>query len=595
MTFTSPMVLLFGLSIFLVMFLALLRPRLERRSVAALFLWEGLTQDTRSKRIHFKQLLDPILLLQLLSILLLVAAMASPLLSSTRQRLSSLAIVIDASASMQTMTADGASRYDLAVEEAKDVLEESPALKTSVIRFSSLPNMLVQQESRRAAVSRALDASSPTWNASGSLDGMLNALSAVGGLSSFDRVVFITDGTPSALPEGIELLTIEGGENLSIAAFTVRENPSGEGTTAFAEIANGTDEYREIALRVDDGFSSTSISLSVEPEATQQLAVPFPTSRGTVFTAQLDVADDLPQDNTRYFALDRALDLRVRWIGPPNRYLSAALGAVTAVTIVAASDEADLTVVHQAMLPASYDGSILLVNSEIQGVASLGDDQDRGSVRAVASADPLLEGLQPSDIRVFSSPTPQLPEEATVILEADGAPILAAWTSETQDVVFLAPKLETTNLPLSVDLPLLARNIVSRVVRLPAPLDYRWSHVGEAVSLTGRGLISRLENPDGEAVSLPESGQYFFPATPGIYELTTERGTFPLAVNVAPSESDTSASIEAAEPSALPTATTNRRYWVDLWPILAIVTLVLLLTEVLARHRASIRLPRWSA
>lgn len=589
MTFASPAVLYFALSSLVLMVLALLRPKLKRRHVSSLFLWEGLKHDTRSRKIHLRQLLDPLLLLQVLSVLLLIAALATPLVSSTKRRLSALAIVIDASASMQTATEEGVTRYELALDEAKRIVEESPAIRTSLIHFSSLSSVLTDAASSRASVTRALDNSRPTWNGDGTVDDMINALSALGGLSSFDRVVLLTDHEVIGLPTQVERITVSGGENLAITGFSVRENPSAEGATAFVEVLNGTSEYHDVSVRVSDGSAQTSVPVYLSPEASDQVIVPFPTSRGTMFTVELDVEDGLAEDNVRYFALDRPLDLRVRWIGPPNRYLAAALGAVTPFTVVSAAEEADITIVHHATLPSSYGGSVFLVNGEVEGVATLGDERERSSLNAVLSSHPLLDGLSPADIRIFSSPSVSLPDDATIILESDGEPILATWQTETQDVTFFSARLETTNLPLAVDLPLLVRNVASRVVRLPATLAYEWTHVGEPFSLLGRGSIRSLEDPDQRTITVSEGDMFFFPDTPGMYTFITDRGVFPLAVNVAPSDSAKDAEWDGGTASAVVEAT-ERRYWIDIWPLLVGIVVALLLTELVARKRSAIRL-----
>ena len=594
MIFAAPAALYFALSTLVLMVLALLRPRLERKNVAALFLWEDLKHDARARKIHFRQLLDPLLLLQVLSVVLLVGTLAFPLLSSTRQRLSALAIVIDGSASMRTITEDGRTRYAVAVEEAKAILNENPALTTSVIQFSSSPTILAEAVRSRPLVARTLDASDPTWNGAGSIDSMVNALSAVGGLRSFDRIVFLTDGEVDDLPGEIERIGIAGGENLAITAFSIRENPSSDGATAFVEVLNDAKSDREVTVRISDGSAQTSVAVYLVSKSSEHIIVPFPNSRGTVFSVTLDVEDDFATDNERYFALDRPLDLRVRWIGPPNRYLFAALGAVTPFTLISAAEEADLTIVHQATLPSSYGGSILLVHAGIQDAVTLGDDRDRGTVTAVLPSHPLLVGLEPADIRVFSSPEANLPENAAVILQAGSEPILATWQTTTQDVTFLAPQLELTNLPLAVDLPLLIRNVASAIVRLPATLAYGWTRTGDPVPLLGRGAIENLEGPDGREMPLPSSDLYFFPDVPGVYRLTTDRGVFPLAVNIPPSES-TSASPWETSASGFAGATQRRQYWVDLWPTLAGLAAVLLIAELLLRKRASLRLGRGEA
>jgi hypothetical protein len=360
--------------------------------------------------------------------------------------------------------------------------------------------------------------------------------------------------------------------------------------TAFAEIRNETGSPQTVDLAISDGAAQASLSLLVEAGSAEQAVIPFPTSRGSVFTIFLEAVDDFPSDNQRFFALDRPLDLRVRWIGPPNRFLSAALAAVTPFSIVSAAEEADLTVVHQTTIPTSYAGAILLLNSQIEGVLVLGDEQERTSVHALSTTSSLIQGLVPADLRVFSSPDVSLPDGATVLLQADDAPLLVTWRTETQDVTAFTARLETTNLPLSVDLPLLVRNVVADVSRLPAGLGFAWTHVGDAVALFGRGAVRRLTGPNGTAIPLASEETYYFPDVPGVYEFTTSRGVFPLAVNVPPSESAPRATAEVSgtDASATPERTAQlRRHWADVWPLLAAVVVSLLIAEAFLRKRAA--------
>ena len=118
-----------------IVLLHLLRARECKREVSALFLWEGLRGDSPSRAARIRRRIDPLLMLQLLALCALVAALARPAWESTTIRASSLAIVLDGSASMRTRTEDGGTRYQRATEEALALLDAIPSTSTAVVQW----------------------------------------------------------------------------------------------------------------------------------------------------------------------------------------------------------------------------------------------------------------------------------------------------------------------------------------------------------------------------------------------------------------------------------------------------------------------------
>ena len=97
-------------------------------------------------------------------------------------------------------------------------------------------------------------------------------------------------------------------------------------------------------------------------------------------------------------------------------------------------------------------------------------------------------------------------------------------------------------------------------------------------------------DPDQQTIAVSEHDTFFFPQTPVLYTLTMDRGVFPFAVNVAPSEStgDYSRNVET---EAAVVEAAERRYWMDVWPILAGGVIVVSLAELFLRKRSALRLP----
>ncbi len=577
MTLLNPAAFYLLLVSLLILVLHFLRARERQREVSALFLWEGLPGDPQSRAARIRQQIDPLLLLQLAILLALVTALAQPVWRMRTASLSGLAIVLDGSASMRTVAEDGTSRYEQAVEEARALLDQYPSTTTAVIQLSARPAILARPGHDRDDLLNALLRSGPTWYEDGTTAALLSLLGSIGGTSEFERVVVLSDHSFSDMPDSFEAILVDRADNLALTGFSVRENRDGAGVTALVTALNDADEYRDVTIRIDDRENQTTLSLLMAPNAEERFVIPFPNSRGTLFTASIEPDDGFSGDNRRFFSLDRPIDVRVRWLGSENRYLMAALRSVAPVTVVESPDDADLTVVHGARAPASQAGTVLLVHAGIEGLLTQGETLPTDRIEVLSADHPLLEDVDPSNFRIREAPTASLPPAAEVVLASGDVPLLATYIDETRTVFYLAPDILQTNLPITIDFPLLIRNIVAGLVRLPAELSYRSADVGEPISLAGRGSVTGLYDAEENPIPLPEGLSLFRPESPGFHTLITDRGAFAIAVNV-PAEESSLRSAPEGIGAVQPDAQSAVRF-LPLWPVAAAVAILLLIGE----------------
>jgi len=560
-----------------------LRARSRTVEVSALFLWEGLRDDPRTRAARLRRRIDPLLLLQLLLLSAVVGSLAAPGLRSVRPQLSRLAIVLDASASMRSAMEDGETRFHRARSEALDVFGRYATTPVAVVLLTASPRLIAAIGENSDEARRALEAARPTWEADGTIELLTEILASQGGLAEFDRVVFIGD---HALPSSLgvmEQIVLERGGNLAITSFHVREDDDQEGCTAYVRLLNEASAYREATVVVSDGLLRARQPVLLPPNAEQGLIIPFPGSAGPTFTAAVEPGDASAYDDTRYFALDRTTDLRVRWIGTQNRYLEAALRAAAPATLVDAEDTApvDLTIVYDAPTPLDITGNLLLVHTGLQGILWVGFDTAVGTA-ITAYEDPLLEDVSPFDFRAASLPETWLPPEAEIVVALDDRPLLARWCDSDRRIVLLTPDLMRTNLPLTADFPLLVRNVLSDFARLPAGKADAWLAVAEPVDLSTLGAVSAISDPAGRLVEPPEHAGVFTPEIPGIYTVTTSRGIISLAANVPVTESlppPTETEADPTDNSEQQTATTS-----PLWPLFAGAALLCLAGEAGVYH-----------
>ncbi|MBD3672334.1 MAG: BatA domain-containing protein [Planctomycetaceae bacterium] len=123
MSFASPLAFYFLLLTIPVIVLYILKVRLRREPVSTNMFWSQIYDEKPPRSIwrYLKHLLS--LLLQLLFLLLLVAAIADPYFLWQLKQSRRVVLVVDNSASMQAMEKDGNSRFDLAIEKGLDLVE----------------------------------------------------------------------------------------------------------------------------------------------------------------------------------------------------------------------------------------------------------------------------------------------------------------------------------------------------------------------------------------------------------------------------------------------------------------------------------------
>lgn len=578
MTFLAPIGFYLLAASSILILLSLLRSRVRRKPISALFLWSGLMEEPQPRSVRFQRWLDPLLFLQLAALAALVFAIVQPMWRTEQTVFQGVALVVDASASMQTQTDTGQTRYQRAVDRAREVLDESTSSQTTLIQYTSHPRVLAQPTSQEEDVLRALADSSATWLSDGTMESLVDLLSAVGGMEAYDRILLLTDHMPADLLSGIDVEVMSGGANVAISALTVRENLTTAGATVFLELSNETDDYLDVGVKIRDEYHSITLSLPLGPDAIEQYVVPFQASRGTTFIATIDTDDDFAADNTRYFALARPSSIRVRWIGPDNLFLRAGIESVLPAVYVGPEDEYDLAVLVNSTVNVLPSGNVLLLHSQVTDQIQLGSWQSGGFAETQFADHPFLAGIDAQDVYVEQLPTTDILLDHTPLLTVNGLPFVTDAGTPQRTVLILSTDLSATNFPITVDFPMLLRNVLSGLQRLPSPLIHSWRLIGDLIEVREFGTIASALSPDDRSIILVP-GQVAIPTEePGFYAIATRDGVIPIAVNVDPNESRMLAGEDFHNSDWTP-QTETKETLLRLWPYFALLLLVVLIAE----------------
>ncbi|MGH7818883.1 MAG: BatA domain-containing protein, partial [Candidatus Binatia bacterium] len=228
----------------------LIRERPHRRIVPALFLFHG-AEPARRMRVGPRLRLRPIFLLQLLILLLAVAALARPVLQARTTR---SALVIDDSASLGAADGRGRTRFDLLKDAARAAITSDSSAVWDVYTLAPRPAAVSEGADRDAAVAAvdALDAGSCPDPDDGTLRSFLETLAGEG----YMRIHVLTD-RPAAAPTSFGVRTLgEPAPNLALTGLELR--PRGFGSPkaeAVVSVAAYTGEAAAVTVVVEDSGS----------------------------------------------------------------------------------------------------------------------------------------------------------------------------------------------------------------------------------------------------------------------------------------------------------------------------------------------------
>jgi Ca-activated chloride channel homolog len=452
--------------------------------ISAVFLWADLPQASTGRARRRWPPLTLLLLLQLLAAALAALALARPATLTDPPR--HLALIVDASASMQASDV-APSRFEAARARG---MERLAGLRTtdlvSVIRAGVGATLLASgsPSSARAALAEV----KPGVGGAALREALALASSQVGATPERrGQIVLLTDAAwPAPEPTGplaapVEVVAVGGGsDNQAVSNVAVRMDPTGRGQTALVEVANEADHPVRVPLRLTaDGATLDERQVDVAARTRVALSIPLPLEAHQIVVRLLG-HDSLSLDDTLQTiapggpprdvlllgrasnGLQRALEsiaaLHVRPADPSAANAAGPSAATGAAPQAGSAPAPDLTVLA-GVLPTQLPpgtGPLLLVNPPSTSARLLG--VGLGSGARVQEAHPLLQGL---DLAALQDETPSVggvPGWAHVVLGTVQGPLIMEGELEGRSVVALTFDSSGSGLEKSLAFPLLISN-----------------------------------------------------------------------------------------------------------------------------------------
>lgn len=567
MTFLNPLALAFAALAIPIILLYMLRLRRQELVVSSHFLWRRALKDYAANTPWQRLRRNVLLLLQLLILALLVVALARPVLPSDAPQLGRAVVLLDASASMQALEADGQTRWRLAAAQARRLVDElGVGDEMLLLQVGQTIDLLSDFTADRTRLLSAIDSAQPGFGTA-DWETALTTAAAAASAQPDTRIFIISDGSggdlaqvvlPAAVAQPTFIPVGERSDNVAITTLAVRAH-SDDNWQVFAQIVNYGAQPVTLAITLRlDGVLWRSQEASLEPQSQRSVTFaidqPFETVQAALVVPP--AFDALAIDNTAFAVAPRDQTRRVLLVSAaPMSFLERALRVLPGVRLVQGDPSRPLlpaeqydAYVFEGYLPSVLpEGDLLIVNpprsTPLFQISADGSLPIPRGVVVVQPDHPLLpfvdlSALNLRELRIVDS------ELLRPIVTMGGEALLLAGERGAQQIALLPFDLSDSDLPLQLAFPILMANLLEWFTPQTQLVASDSLMVGEALSLSAplAAASLRVVDPQGVALDVP-LGVPFIPDRPGLYRVEAYRGEVALArqwvaVNVFDRESD---------------------------------------------------------
>lgn len=618
MSFLAPFAALLALLAIPIVLLYMLRLRRQETEVSSTYLWRQLLQDREANAPWQKLRRNLLLLLQLLTLALLIAALMRPFIEIPTVTTGRIVLLLDASASMNA-TDVPPSRFAAAQQAALELAAALSAQDSmTVIRVADVPEVLASATNdlnllRAAILDAEVSQASADWQAALTL-----AAGGAVGVEQFSIVLISDGGLPLDLPTlPGELRYIPIGlsdANAAITAMAARAR-AGETPQVFVELTNFGSSPAEVILgleldgRLDRAQRYTVPGLSVREVFYTDLAGDFTTLSASLTRASgSTVPNHLTLDDRAWTVYSPPGAGRVLLMTPGNIYLRQALASLPGIEPFQGQIENGLPTgqgfdlyVLDGWLPEDGTlppGDLLIIDPPESSALFevLGRSAATGSPR-VAPEDTRTRYVNFNNVSILDFTRLDGVDWADPLVTVEGGPLLLAGTVGGRQVAILTFDLHRSDLPLQITWPILLANLMEWYTPARTVAAADGLLVGDTLALSPPFEADRVRitRPDGETTTI-RIGQdpllYAATALPGLYTVDTYAGAELVqqelfAVNLFDRMESLIAPVEQLRVGGTQVSEAAREEigQREFWPLIALAALLLLMLEWWLYHR----------
>lgn len=507
-----PFFLLLLIPIIIIMYL--LKQKAVDMPISSLFLWKEMYRNVEANTPWEKLKKNWLLILQIITVIALIIALASPYIMSGSAGADHAIIVIDNSASMNALYDEEHTRLETAVEEAEDYVR---SLKTgtgiSIITSNSKATLVLSNSDDKTQAISELKAIEPNYTAGDCVAGIEMVKSMQTQWDSVETVCFTDTNVSMEQVEGyiVDMYIPVNNTSVDYVGHGVNNGK----LVVLAKISNHGSEpiTTDVNLYGDEELIQIK-TLTIDAASSQVVYFDDVVFEGNALSVEISGQDGLKADNVCYDVLEDEKTTKVLLMTEANVYLEKALMLVDGIEITKSNDISSFTdftsqeydlYIFDGMAPdvLPTEGNMIFMNvscDELYETVS-----PMGGVMVSAANHTLTEYLDELSFGVSNVYALEKPDWGETFLEVGDTCVGFIGKKDNQTICVIGFDFHNSDLPLKMEFPILVYNIVNECTSSGLVGETVVS-AGDTVSINGKLNVKlpKVTKPDGSETELTD-------------------------------------------------------------------------------------------
>ena len=550
MGFTNLWPLFLLLTIPPVIMLYILKRKYKEEVISSSLLWKEVYKNTRANTPWEKFKKNIMLLLQIIIILSVILALMSPFISMGGKSYKNIIMVIDNTASMNTIYDGSNSRLEQGKALAKEYLNSTKeGTNTYIISYDGTSNLLLNGDFNKSNAASIIDKISTSYG-SGDISDVVSFVKAIGdGIGEEYEALIFTD-KQAAISDINGRIVYLGNSGLNGSVDNVSHKFVDDKVKVIANVTNNGDSLYEGDFSLYNGEELVAVEgLTLQVGESKTLSFELDSLNSDYLKGELSRKDILMEDNTYYHVVNENKVKKILLVTDENIFLEKAFGSIentevyktNDVSNITENDEYDLYVFDNKMpevMPRK--GNILFINPNSNEFFNVLQGGEIGQATAVkGSVSSYLENTQftLSEYNIIETPY-----YGTNILTIDDNSIGFKGEINDRKIAALSFDLHSTDFALKKEFPILIYELGEELISTGMVYSNNFK-AGEKIVVKSSDFESEINvtYPNGDIKDLKSGEEVKGELALGIYKINQNDNNESFSVNFpTSSESDTS-------------------------------------------------------
>ena len=588
MGFTNLWPLFLLLTIPPVIMLYILKRKYKEEVISSSLLWKEVYKNTRANTPWEKFKKNILLLLQIIIILSVILALMSPFISIGGRSYKNVIIVIDNTASMNTIYNDSNSRLEQGKTLAKEYLNSTKeGTNTYIISYDGTSNLLLNGDFNKSNAASIIDKISTSYG-SGDISDVVSFVKAIGdGIGEEYEALIFTD-KQAAISDINGRIVYLGNSGLNGSVDNVSHKFVDDKVKVIANVTNNGDSLYEGDFSLYNGEELAAVEgVSLQVGESKTLSFELDSLNSNYLKGELSRKDILMEDNTYYHVVNENKVKKILLVTDENVFLEKAFGVIentevyktNDVSNITNNDEYDLYVFDNKMpkvMPSK--GSILFINPNSNELFNVLEGGEIGQATAVkGSVSSYLENTQftLSEYNIIETPY-----YGTNILTIDDNSIGFKGEINDRKIAALSFDLHATDFALKKEFPILIYELGEELISTGMVYSNNFK-AGEKIVVKSSDFESEINvtYPNGEIKDLKSGEEVNGELALGIYKINQNNNNESFSVNF-PTSSESDTSVETiGENDNIVQGKSNLKSGFNLTPIFILLAMLVVAFE----------------